>query len=94
MDMGFSRWMALESAMRGGQPRRAFTRATLGRIARFARPHRRALGAFLALSVVGAFLTVAAPVLAGQVVGAIIESGEEGIIVRLASRADRLHRRP
>ena len=53
MDMGFSHWMALESAMQGEQPRRRFTRATLRRVAAFARPHRRALIAFLVLSVVG-----------------------------------------
>ena len=68
MQMDFSHWMALESAMQGEQPRRRFSAATLRRIAAFARPHRRALVAFLALSVVGAVLTVATPVLAGPVV--------------------------
>ena len=71
--MDFSHWMALESAMQGEQPRRTFSRATLRRIAAFARPHRRALVAFLVLSVVGAVLTVATPVLAGQVVDEIID---------------------
>ena len=52
MDMGFSHWMALESAMRGERSRRRFTRETLGRIYAFARPHRRALVGFLLLSVV------------------------------------------
>ena len=78
MDMGFSHWMALESAMQGDQPRRAFSRATLRRIVGFARPHRRALVAFLLLSVVAAVLTVATPVLAGQVVDEIIERRERG----------------
>jgi ATP-binding cassette subfamily B protein len=84
MDMGFSYWIALESAMQGEQPRRAFTRATLRRIAGFARPHRRALVAFLLLSVVSAVLTVATPVLAGRVVDAIIDGGDEGRVVGLA----------
>jgi ATP-binding cassette subfamily B protein len=84
MDMGFSHWMALESAMHGDQPRRAFSRATLGRIAAFARPHRRALAAFVLLSVVAAILAVATPVLAGRVVDAIIKGKDEGTVVLLA----------
>jgi len=66
MDLGFNNWMALESAMQGGQPRRKVSRATLRRILAFARPHRRSLVAFLLLSVVSAGLTVATPVLAGR----------------------------
>ena len=54
MDMGFSQWMALESAVHGNRSKRSFGRATLRRIAAFARPHRRALVAFLVLSVISA----------------------------------------
>jgi len=65
MEMNFSHWMALESAMQGGDvPRRRFTKATLRRVWAFARPHKRELLAFLVLSVIGAVLTVATPVLA------------------------------
>src|SRR4026207_1140399 len=96
MEMNFSHWMALESAMQSGDvPRRRFTKATLRRVWAFARPpkrelvavlvptappprgwpsprpHKRELVAFLVLSVIGAVLTVATPVLAGQVVDAI-----------------------
>src|ERR671918_1492260 len=85
MDMGFSHWMALESAMHGERSRRRFTRATLRRIAGFARPHRKALIAFLVLSVVSAILAVATPVLAGWVVDAIIEDGSEGRVIFLAA---------
>jgi ATP-binding cassette subfamily B protein len=84
MDMGFSHWMALESAMNGERSRRRFTKATLRRIAEFARPHRKALVAFLVLSVVSAILAVATPVLAGWVVDAIIKNGEEGRVLFLA----------
>ncbi|MGH9151610.1 MAG: ABC transporter ATP-binding protein [Acidimicrobiales bacterium] len=84
MDMGFGHWMALESAMQADRPRRALTTATLRRIWAFARPQRRKLAAFLALSVVAAVLTVASPVLAGQVVDAIIDGRGEGTVVRLA----------
>jgi ATP-binding cassette subfamily B protein len=84
MQMDFGHWMALESAMQGEQPRRTFSRATLRRIVAFARPHRRALAGFLGLSVVAALLTVATPVLAGQVVDEIVEGRDEGRVIRLA----------
>src|SRR5918994_1229244 len=84
MQMDFSHWMALESAMQGDQPRRAFSRSTLRRILAFARPHRRALTGFLVLSVVAALLTVATPVLAGQVVDEIVEGQDEGRVIGLA----------
>jgi ATP-binding cassette subfamily B protein len=84
MNMDFGHWMALESAMQGKQPRRSISRATLRRIGAFARPHRRALIAFLMLSVASATLTVATPVLAGQVVDAIIEGRNEARVVGLA----------
>ena len=84
MDMGFSHWMALESAMHGERSRHRFTRATIRRIATFARPHRRSLIAFLLLSVVSAALAVATPVLAGWVVDAIIKHGSEGRVLFLS----------
>ncbi len=84
MDMGFGNWMALESAMQGNQARRRVSRATLRRVLAFARPHRRALAAFLALSVLSAILTVASPVLAGRVVDAIINDGDEGKVIGLS----------
>jgi ABC-type multidrug transport system fused ATPase/permease subunit len=84
MQMDFSHWMALESAMQGDQPRRAFNRTTLWRIVDFARPHRRALAGFLALSVVAALLTIATPVLAGQVVDEIVDGGDQGRVIGLA----------
>jgi ATP-binding cassette, subfamily B, bacterial len=82
--MDFSHWMALESALQGDQPRRTFNRATLRRVAAFARPHRRALIAFLLLSVLAAVLTVLTPVLAGQVVDEIVAGGDPGTVVWLA----------
>jgi ABC-type multidrug transport system fused ATPase/permease subunit len=85
MDMGFSHWMALESAMHGERSKKTFTRATLRRIAAFARPHRRSLVAFLILSVVSAILAVATPVLAGWVVDAIIKDGSSDRVVFLAA---------
>jgi ATP-binding cassette, subfamily B, bacterial len=84
MNMDVSTWMALESAMQGDQPRRGVSGATLRRIGGFARPHRRALVAFLVLSVISAVLTVATPVLAGRVVDAIVERRDVGTVVGLA----------
>src|SRR3954469_14111597 len=84
MDMGFSHWMALESAMHGERTKRTFSRATLRRIVAFARPHRRALVAFLILSVISAVLAVATPGLAGWVVDDIIKHKAEGRVLFLA----------
>ena len=70
--------------LQGDQPRRAFSRATLWRILAFARPHRPALTGFLVLSVVAALLTVATPVLAGQVVDDIVQGRDEGRVIGLA----------
>jgi len=82
--MDVSTWMALESAMQGSEARRSVSRATLRRVAGFARPHRRALGWFLTLSTVGALLGVAAPVLAGRAVDVIVEGRDVGTLVALA----------
>ncbi|MGH8990467.1 MAG: ABC transporter ATP-binding protein, partial [Acidimicrobiia bacterium] len=84
MDMGFSHWMALRSAMEGEQPRRTFSRATLRRVAGFAQPHRRSLVIFIFFSVVAAVLAVATPVLAGRVVDAIVKEQASGTVVGLA----------
>src|SRR5687767_9743089 len=84
MQMDFSHWMALESAMQGDQPRRGLSRATLRRIVAFARPHRRALVLFLLFSVIAAVLTVATPILAGQVVDEITGNREQGRVIGLA----------
>ncbi len=82
MDIGT--WMALESAMQGDQPHRGINRATLRRIAEFARPHRRALVVFLILSILSAVLSVATPVLAGRVVDAIVGGGSTTMVVGIA----------
>lgn len=85
MQMEFSHWMALESAMQGDQPKRTFTMATIRRVGEFARPHRRALVAFLLLSVVIAVLAVATPVLAGRVVDEITGGGDASRVVWLGA---------
>ncbi|BCJ49752.1 ABC transporter ATP-binding protein [Actinoplanes sp. NBRC 14428] len=84
MSMEVTAWMSLHHAMHQ-RDQRPFSRATLKRIAGFARPHRRLLGWFLVGSVVAALLTVAAPVLAGRVVDAIVSGTDTGPVVRLAA---------
>ena len=77
-------WHQMYQATHGTDERRAFSRATLARIGRFARPHRRRIIAFVGLSVVGAGLAVATPVLAGHVVDALVSGGPASVVVGLA----------
>ncbi|WP_055545161.1 ABC transporter ATP-binding protein [Streptomyces kanamyceticus] len=85
MSMETTAWTQLHSVM-NAQPddRRPFARATLRRIGAFARPHRRRIWQFVLLSVVTALLAVATPVLAGNVVNAIVTGAESGTVVRYA----------
>lgn len=71
----------LVRAKSGSKP---FSKETLKRVLAFARPHRGKLLAFVAMSVAMAFLAVATPVLAGQVVDAIVARASEGEVIRLA----------
>jgi ABC-type multidrug transport system fused ATPase/permease subunit len=85
MDMEVTAWNSLYHALHAQQDRRPFSRATLRRIIVFARPHRRRLGWFLLMSVVGAVLAVASPVLAGQVIDAIDKGAALDVVVGLAA---------
>ncbi|MEV7232789.1 ABC transporter ATP-binding protein [Streptomyces sp. NPDC051020] len=84
MSMEATAWTQLHNVMNAQQDRRPFDRATLRRIAAFARPHRRRVALFLLLSVATALLAVATPILAGRVVNAIVTGKEEGTVTRLA----------
>jgi ATP-binding cassette subfamily B protein len=84
MSMEMVAWHQMYQAAHGTEERRAFSRATLARIGRFAAPNRRRIIAFVGLSVVGAGLAVATPVLAGRVVDAIVGGGPVGVVVGLA----------
>ncbi len=85
MDMQVTAWTSLHSTMNAQRDRRPFAKGTLRRIARFARPHRRHLAAFLLLSVVTAVLAVATPVLAGRVVDAIVRGRALHVVTELAT---------
>ncbi len=84
MSMEMVAWTSMYHAANAQEDRRPFSMATLRRIAGFAAPHRRRLAAFLLVSVVGAVLAVATPVLAGRVVDAIVNGGPIGVVVGLA----------
>ncbi|MER7332877.1 MULTISPECIES: ABC transporter ATP-binding protein [unclassified Micromonospora] len=83
MSMEVTAWMSLHHTMHQ-RDQRPFSKATLKRIAGFARPHRRLLAWFLACSIVVAVLTVAAPVLAGRVVDAIVSGTGASTVLWLA----------
>ncbi|MFE6887644.1 ABC transporter ATP-binding protein [Streptomyces sp. NPDC057694] len=87
MSMETTAWTQLHSVMNaqnGGSHNRPFARATLRRIAAFARPHRRRIVQFVLLSVLTALLAVATPLLAGNVVNAIVGGHDQALVVRLA----------
>ncbi|MET8054194.1 ABC transporter ATP-binding protein [Streptosporangium sp. NPDC005286] len=84
MSMEMAAWHSLYGAMNAQRDRRPFSAATLRRIAAFARPHRALLAWFLLLSVVSAVLAVATPVLAGQVIDAIVTGAAVGVVTGLA----------
>jgi ATP-binding cassette subfamily B protein len=85
MDMEVAAWNSLYSTMTAQEERRPISRATLRRIAAFARPHRRELTWFLLLSVITAALAVATPLLAGRVVDAIVGAAEPSVVIWLAA---------
>ncbi|MFN3922687.1 MAG: ABC transporter ATP-binding protein [Pseudarthrobacter sp.] len=84
MSMEGVAWSSLYKITRSTSGSQPFSKATLKRVLGFARPHRGKLIAFVALSVVMAFLAVATPVLAGQVVDAIVAKAAVEEVVRLA----------
>ncbi|MDJ0394586.1 ABC transporter ATP-binding protein [Rhodococcus sp. G-MC3] len=84
MSMESTAWNQMYRTMNASSQKTQFSTVTARRIFQFARPHRRKLGAFLALSVVLAVLAVATPVLAGRVVNAIVDGDAFGTVLRLS----------
>jgi ATP-binding cassette, subfamily B, bacterial len=82
--MEMQAWNSLYHAMTAAEEKRPFSLATLRRILSFARPLRRQLIAFCALSVVGAVLAIATPLLAGRVVDAIVSTAAFEVVLKLA----------
>jgi len=77
-------WSLVSSAMRAGQTPKALSRGTVGRVAKFAKPHWRRLVVFLVLTVISAILAVSTPVLAGKVVDAIVGKHQASVVIWLA----------
>ena len=84
MSMEGAAWSSLHKISRANGNDTKISRETLKRIIRFAAPYRFRLLGFVLLSVVGAFLAVATPVLAGEVVNSIVAGTAPGVVVRLA----------
>lgn len=84
MSMDGAAWHTLYSITRAKSGSKPFSKETLKRVLGFARPHRGKLIAFVTLSVGMAFLAVATPVLAGQVVDAIVAQAGTDQVIRLA----------
>lgn len=82
--VSFDMWTALESAIQGDGQKRNVNRATVRRVAQFARPHRTTIVTFLVLATVLAALGVLSPVLAGRAVDAIVDGDDRSRVVGLA----------
>jgi ATP-binding cassette subfamily B protein len=80
----FNAWEALQSAMQSDGVRRSINRETVRRVATFAKPHSATIVTFLLLATVAAVLGVAAPLLAGQAVDAIVEDRGTSRVVTIA----------
>ncbi|WP_115851632.1 ABC transporter ATP-binding protein [Thermasporomyces composti] len=83
--MDLAAWNALYHARNAQNGRPVLSRETLRRIGQFARPHRARLACFVLLSVASALLAVASPVLAGQVVDAIVTRARLDVVLGLAA---------
>ncbi|MET1064510.1 MAG: ABC transporter ATP-binding protein, partial [Arthrobacter sp.] len=84
MSMDRVAWSSLYNITRASSGSKPFSKETLKRVFTFARPHKGKLIAFVLLSIVMAVLAVATPVLAGQVVDAIIAGAATDVVVWLA----------
>ena len=84
MSMDRVAWSSLYNITRASSGSKPFSKETLKRVFSFARPHRGKLIAFVLLSIVMAFLAVATPVLAGQVVDEIIAHADAATVIWLA----------
>ncbi|MCJ1698408.1 ABC transporter ATP-binding protein/permease [Rathayibacter festucae] len=84
MSMEGVAWSSLYRISSAQSGKHGISRESVRRIMTFAVPYRARLLLFIGLSVVGAFLAVATPVLAGRVVDTIVARGAVGTIVQLA----------
>lgn len=82
----FGMRQAMHSTVRGAELEDyKISRQTIRRIGTFAKPHLRLIVLFLIVSVIIAIMAVATPVLAGNVVDAIVNQGSRREVARLAA---------
>ncbi|MDY7527240.1 MULTISPECIES: ABC transporter ATP-binding protein [unclassified Cryobacterium] len=84
MSMESAAWSSLYKISSARDGKNGFSRESVRRILTFAVPYRSKLLIFITLSIVGAFLAVATPVLAGKVVDVIVAQGAVTTIVWIA----------
>ena len=84
MSMESAAWSSLYKISSARDGKHGISRESVRRIMTFAVPYRSQLLVFITLSIVGAVLAVATPVLAGQVVDVIVAQGAVSTIVWLA----------
>lgn len=84
MSMEGVAWSSLYKISNAKNSKNGISRESVRRILTFAVPYRSKLVIFIALSIVGAVLAVATPVLAGRVVDVIVAKGAVSTIVWLA----------
>ncbi|MHA7264255.1 ABC transporter ATP-binding protein [Arthrobacter sp. TMN-37] len=84
MSMEGAAWSSLYRISTAKDRTNKFSKETLKRIVAFAVPYRVKLTLFILLSVAAAFLAVATPVLAGQVVDVIVAEGSSRTVLWLA----------
>ena len=84
MSMESVAWSSLYKISTAKGADNKISKETLMRILRFAAPYRRRLVGFILLSVLGAFLAVATPVLAGRIVNDIVAGSPVDLVLRTA----------
>lgn len=84
MSMEGAAWSSLWSTMRSDKSNDGISKDTLRRTIRFAKPYSRKLLVFVILSVFSAALAVATPVLAGQVIDAIVAKSAIQAVINLS----------
>ena len=83
MSMNHAGWAAL-GGMRRSTEQQALTPGTIRRAWSFIARYRTLLIVYLVVSALGAVLTVVSPILAGDVVNAIVDGSDVSVVVRLA----------
>lgn len=83
MSMNHAGWAAL-GGMRRSKEQKALTPGTIRRSWSFIARYRTRLIVYLLVSALGAVLTVVSPILAGDVVNAIVDGSDVNVVIRLA----------